>query len=258
VATPTLTSQNLPELGRLLKERRRSLDMTFKDVRQAIGCWIYSERTLRRIESGEFVPARSKLLLLAIEALKIDRVGVVAHLCGLAGYEAMLTKDEIGQYNLETVDDRTARVLDTQQALNSANLDLIKRSPIAVFATDFWSKVLIWNPAAEDVFGWLKSEVINQPLPCLPGEEGLEFDRRGFEFSQRQRNGSHTRRKVFTLDLVTFDGERAGMFFAVMPRKLLMGRVAEIQTLLNSFAGYRELSSEQLEIVQRYRSEPMI
>jgi PAS domain-containing protein len=264
VATQTFASKHLPELGRLLKERRLSLDMQFKDVGHAIG-WTYSERTLRRIEAGEFVPARSKLLLLAIEALQLDRVEMVAALCGLAGY-AEPTDDETVHYRLKIDDqtttplaNQTTTPLDVQLSMNEAVLGRLEHSRIAVYATtDKQGNVTIWNPAAEREFGWAKGEVIGQPLPLVEGES-LSFDSRGIEFSQRRRDGSMTCFQVFTEKLLNYDNSLAGMFFAAAevtpfiratPAKI---HVLEMNQMRDSFSRFRLLSAKQLQIARQYR-----
>ncbi|WP_055076532.1 PAS domain S-box protein [Pseudanabaena sp. 'Roaring Creek'] len=42
---------------------------------------------------------------------------------------------------------------------------LVNASPRAIFMLDLEGKVKIWNPAAEQMFGWKEAEVINQPSP---------------------------------------------------------------------------------------------
>lgn len=44
---------------------------------------------------------------------------------------------------------------------------LVNASPRAIFMLDLEGKVKIWNPAAEQMFGWKEDEVLNQPSPIL-------------------------------------------------------------------------------------------
>ena len=55
---------------------------------------------------------------------------------------------------------------DTLQALVTA-------SPRAIFMLDLEGKVKIWNPAAERMFGWTETELIDQPVP-IPMDDQLE------------------------------------------------------------------------------------
>jgi diguanylate cyclase (GGDEF)-like protein/PAS domain S-box-containing protein len=67
--------------------------------------------------------------------------------------------------------------------LNKANHTLsvlIKASPLAIFVLDTEGRVTLWNPAAEEMFGWSESEVIAQPFPLVP-EERRETFRASFE-----------------------------------------------------------------------------
>ena len=44
---------------------------------------------------------------------------------------------------------------------------LVSASPRAIFMLDLEGKVKIWNPAAEQMFGWTETEVIDRPCPIL-------------------------------------------------------------------------------------------
>jgi PAS domain S-box-containing protein len=44
---------------------------------------------------------------------------------------------------------------------------LVSASPRAIFMLDLEGRVKIWNPAAEQMFGWKEDEVINRPSPIL-------------------------------------------------------------------------------------------
>ncbi|TVP45058.1 MAG: PAS domain S-box protein [Gemmatimonadales bacterium] len=50
---------------------------------------------------------------------------------------------------------------------------LIRASPIPLFSIDTEGSVVVWNPAAERVFGWSSEEVCGNPLPIL-GEADTE------------------------------------------------------------------------------------
>jgi|MTBAKSStandDraft_2_1061841.scaffolds.fasta_scaffold00682_12 PAS domain S-box-containing protein len=52
----------------------------------------------------------------------------------------------------------TSRLLET----------LVQASPLALCVLDRADRVLLWNPAAQALFGWTSSEVIGGPLPFVP------------------------------------------------------------------------------------------
>ena len=59
---------------------------------------------------------------------------------------------------------------------NNETLDvLIKASPLAIIALDKSAKILIWNPAAEHLFGWSESEIKGKPYPLVPESELDDF-----------------------------------------------------------------------------------
>ncbi|MGB7623609.1 MAG: PAS domain S-box protein [Terriglobia bacterium] len=51
---------------------------------------------------------------------------------------------------------------------------LIQGSPLAINSLDRYGKVLLWNPAAEKLFGWTEREVLGKPNPCIPKAEEAE------------------------------------------------------------------------------------
>jgi PAS domain S-box-containing protein len=70
------------------------------------------------------------------------------------------------------------------QAANHRLETLINASPLPITIMDDDGTCLLWNPAAEQVFGWTANEVLGEPLPFIPDdrqEEFREFRRRIFE-----------------------------------------------------------------------------
>ena len=59
----------------------------------------------------------------------------------------------------------------TEAALRHSNQTLqalIAASPRAIFTLDLDGKVKLWNPAAERMFGWTETEVLDKPNPTVP------------------------------------------------------------------------------------------
>lgn len=76
----------------------------------------------------------------------------------------------------EIVKQRTVELNKANQTLSV----LIKASPLAIFVLDLEGHVILWNPAAEKMFGWNEAEVVGHPFPLVP-EERRETFRAGFE-----------------------------------------------------------------------------
>jgi PAS domain S-box-containing protein len=65
----------------------------------------------------------------------------------------------------------------TEEELRHANEQfraLIVAAPLAIFVLDTAGCVLLWNPAAEDIFGWSEAEVLGRPLRIVPWENAAE------------------------------------------------------------------------------------
>lgn len=59
--------------------------------------------------------------------------------------------------------------------MTGPNLSLLNKMPLAtvLLATD--GRVLHWNPAAEELLGWYRDEVLGKPLPMVGPDRQIEF-----------------------------------------------------------------------------------
>jgi PAS domain S-box-containing protein len=53
--------------------------------------------------------------------------------------------------------------------------ELIQALPLGVVGIDVNALVTVWNPVAEQIFGWNESEVVGELLPIVPSEENVDF-----------------------------------------------------------------------------------
>ena len=99
---------------------------------------------------------------------------------------------------------------------------LIQASPLPTFAVDSDGKVQMWNPAAEEIFGWSEQEILGQPSPLAPhemqGEVRANLERAlrgealsGLEVQRQRKNGSPINVGVWTTPLRNAGGETRGV-----------------------------------------------
>ncbi len=89
---------------------------------------------------------------------------------------------------------------------------LFNAAPLAIMAVDTDLQVTLWNPAAEEIFGWTREEIVGHPYPlALPGKEweatanlkgalaGDQFS--GLELARCRKNGRHVQISASTAPL---------------------------------------------------------
>jgi PAS domain S-box-containing protein len=52
---------------------------------------------------------------------------------------------------------------------------VIQSAPVGILEVDLQSRVIRWNPAAEQIFGWSPEEILGQPVPIVPPSKQAEF-----------------------------------------------------------------------------------
>lgn len=103
---------------------------------------------------------------------------------------------------------------------------VIDCSPVALFAIDLDSNVLLWNTSAENIFGWSSQEVIGRPLPVVPSDKREEYDEirmkvkagatvRNVEIIRQKKSGERFPASLSTAHLHGKGGELVGIMAAV-------------------------------------------
>lgn len=125
---------------------------------------------------------------------------------------------------------------------------IVGSAPLAIVAVDNERRIRLWNPAAEELFGWRRQDILGEPLSVLiPDEEATE-SRRLFE---RMRDG-HTVQLLET--------ERRHKDGHLIPVRLTTGPIVdEAGTIVGSVAFVtddrerRREESARREYERRYR-----
>jgi PAS domain S-box-containing protein len=68
--------------------------------------------------------------------------------------------------------DKKERLRETAAMFTS----VLQESPLAIAVVDHEGKVIIWNPAAERLFGWTAAEALESPLANIPSETRRELE----------------------------------------------------------------------------------
>ncbi len=86
----------------------------------------------------------------------------------LRGFQESMAKlQQMNEILEKRVMERTESMRRTAETLRA----LFQASPLAVIELDPKGHVLMWNPAAERLFGWKKEEVLGLPNPIIPADE---------------------------------------------------------------------------------------
>ncbi len=136
----------------------------------------------------------------------------------------------------------------TEDGLRESNRNLsalIQASPMAIVALDSGKRVMIWNPAAESLFGWKAEEVLGQPNPVVPEDRQEEFNLLqsraleggsvdGMEVQRLRKDGSLVEVSLSTAPLRDARGQLTGtvaLFADITRRKQLEEQLLRAQRL---------------------------
>jgi diguanylate cyclase (GGDEF)-like protein/PAS domain S-box-containing protein len=122
----------------------------------------------------------------------------------------------------EIVKQRTAELNKANQTLSV----LIQASPLAIFVLDPEGKVSLWNPAAQEMFGWSESELLNHPFPLIPEDKQEAFRAEfanalsgkittDYETRRQKKDGSLIDVNVWRAALYDANGEVGGIMAIV-------------------------------------------
>jgi PAS domain S-box-containing protein len=138
-----------------------------------------------------------------------------------------------------------------EQALRESNETLraiINASPLAILAIDPHSKVTMWNPAAESIFGWTDQEVLGQYLPLVPPDKSVEHhDLRQRAFQGEKLTGIEAVRQKK-------DGTSIDVSLSTAPVNDAEGNVKSIMAVLEDITERKRAEDFLRESEQRYSS----
>ncbi len=119
---------------------------------------------------------------------------------------------------------------------------VIHASPLALVTVDRRKRVVMWNSAAERMFGWTEAEILGQPYPLVPDGDRESFEQlfeqvvfegegyTGIEATRRRKDGAQIEVNMHTASLRDADGRGTGamaMFEDLTEKRQLQARARE-------------------------------
>ncbi len=127
-----------------------------------------------------------------------------------------------------------------QQSLLSFK-QLVEATPVGIVVLDESKRVVLWNKAAEGIFGWHADEIVGEIYPLVPPEERVEFAKlfdRVFQGHGFRDIESRRKRK---------DGSDVALSMSTTPVRDSSGRVIAALALLQDISQQRLLEEKLSE-----------
>jgi two-component system cell cycle sensor histidine kinase/response regulator CckA len=121
---------------------------------------------------------------------------------------------------------------------------LVDEAPIAIIALSNDDLVTMWNPSAERMLGWTRTEVIGQPLPTIPSERRADFN--ATRAQERLGNQSHHAERM----VLRKDGSSLSVSLSTAPLHNSAGEVLGTIVLYSDISERKTLE-EQLRQSQK-------
>ena len=146
---------------------------------------------------------------------------------------------------LEAEVDRRRQAQEQLQLAQESLAAVIDSSPVAVFAEDVDGKIVLWNPAAERIFGWARDEMLGRPLTEVLGQCPAEFafwvDRvrrgetaRDVEVVHRRKDGKTVEFRLSMAPLHAPSGTTQGVLYVgddVTEQRAMQRQLAQAQKM---------------------------
>lgn len=149
------------------------------------------------------------------------------------------------------INDVTEKHKYEQELIRTNNLlkELIKKAPIGIITVDKLGRVDdIWNPEAEQIFGWSREEVLGKILPYVPSAKNDEF-----RYNLKQ--GAEERRSFITeLERVRKNGKAVHLKEFVVPIIDEQDEVSKVMMLVEDITKEKQVENALISSEEKYRN----
>lgn len=149
------------------------------------------------------------------------------------------------------INDVTEKHKYEQELIRTNNLlkALIKKAPIGVITVNEFGCVDdIWNPQAEQIFGWSKNEVLGKRLPYVPD---VKLD----EFNENLKKGSKDKKSFVTeIERVHKNGATIQLKEFVTPISDEEGKFSKIMLLVEDITEKKQVENSLIKSEEKYRN----
>lgn len=125
---------------------------------------------------------------------------------------------------------------------------IVQASPLAIIALDRAGLVRLWNPAAENLFGWNAEEVLGSPLPFIPANKMAEHR----AFRERDLRGDNLHN--VEIRRVRKDGSSVDLTVSTAALRDDSGAIIGIMSLYMDITVRRQAQAENAKLAAVVRS----
>jgi PAS domain S-box-containing protein len=130
-------------------------------------------------------------------------------------------------------------------AVRSLVTSIVESSYDAIITKDLNGIITSWNPAAQQLFGYLEEEILGQPVRVLiPANRQVEED----EILARLRRGERT--EHFETVRIAKDGRRLDISVTISPLRDAAGRIIGASKIARDITAVKAVESERLRLLQ--------
>ncbi|MDB9510500.1 EAL domain-containing protein [Kamptonema animale CS-326] len=162
--------------GRYLMVNSTTAQLLGKPKSEILG---KDDRDLFSLEAASQYQENDRAIIASGETQTIEEFGIINNIKRFYMATKYLCRDKSGKTigligisrDITEIKQAAELLQETKEKLQA----VVSAAPLAIFVTDRHNYVKMWNPAAERIFGWRETEVLNSPLPVIPPEKQEEF-----------------------------------------------------------------------------------